>query len=296
MISPEIHCRCYATSSIFMLNMSPSHGKIRKVSACTADWFKMKGRGLSGVLTIEWADQKWWHFPEYEGYTSWAGLEVEKKERLEEKKNCYTDRETFFHDAALHPPSVTFHKSTLVSQTRTMSLTVKHVIITVVIDLHVKQKPKPKIKPRETFDVGVLATGTHHPGSGCCTSCMRSRRPLYVQTPLQPHPPSPDGPASRRHTRRRVPEDTLGENANARWMSHRGTAETTGYCNLCDLLTTMSSSVTRGWRLFTVIFVPSNGLKAGWNRNMKPHDQARRIRIVFQSSSVQLTENVFKFQ
>lgn len=31
----------------------------------------------------------------------------------------------------------------------------------------------------------------------------------------------------------------------------------------CDLLTTMSSSVTRGCRLFTVIFVPSRGLKAG---------------------------------
>lgn len=152
-----------------------------------------------------------------------------------------------------------------------MSLTVKRVIITVVIDLHVKQKPKPKIKPRETFDGGVLALGTHHPGSGCCTSCMRSRRPLYVQTPLQPHPPSPDGPASRLHTRRRVPVDKSVENTNRRWMSHRGTAElgcipniTKGYCDLYDLLTTMSSSVTRGCRLFTVIFVPSNGLKAGW--------------------------------
>lgn len=29
-------------------------------------------------------------------------------------------------------------------------------------------------------------------------------------------------------------------------------------------LTTMSSSVTRGWRLLTVILVPSKGLTAGW--------------------------------
>lgn len=55
------------------------------------------------------------------------------------------------------------------------------------------------------FDVCVLATGTYRPGSGCCTSCTRSRRPLCVQTPLRPRPPSRDEPASRPRTRRTAP-------------------------------------------------------------------------------------------
>lgn len=97
------------------------------------------------------------------------------------------------------------------------------IIITVVTDLHVKQKPEPK-NPESHFDVCVLATGTHRPGSGCCTSCMRSRRPLYVQTPLQPHPPSPDELASRLRTRRTVPVDKLMDSANTHWMSHHRTA------------------------------------------------------------------------
>lgn len=89
-----------------------------------------------------------------------------------------------------------------------------------VIDLHIEQNTEPS----KSLDVCVLATGTYRPGSGCCTSCMRSRRPLCVQTPLQPHPPSLDELASRPHTHRIVPACKWMKHTNTHCMSHHSTA------------------------------------------------------------------------
>lgn len=122
------------------------------------------------------------------------------------------------------------------------------------------------------FDVRVLATGTYRPGSGCCTSCTRLRRPLCVQTPLRPRPPSRDELASRPRTRRTAPAAKRTTDKHTHRMNHCSIAAQSplqrqrggGSWDRPDALTTMSSSVTRGCRLFTVIFVPSKGLTTGW--------------------------------
>lgn len=119
-------------------------------------------------------------------------------------------------------------------------------------------------KHREQVDACILATGTHRPGSGCCTFCTRSRRPLYVQTPLRPRPPSPAALVSGRRTRRTVPVDKHATDEPPCIILILNISTHTVTCDQCDLLTTMSSSVTRGCRLFTVIFVPSKGLNTGW--------------------------------
>lgn len=154
------------------------------------------------------------------------------------------------------------------------------------------------------FDVRVLATGTYRPGSGCCTSCTRSRRPLCVQTPLRPRPPSRDEPASRPRTRRTAPaaktehrqthRQAHTQDESRQRRSAESITKTKGGASWDrpDALTTMSSSVTRGCRLFTVIFVPSKGLTTGWgdtrhcvitptDSNQLKYEETRRILVVY---------------
>lgn len=89
---------------------------------------------------------------------------------------------------------------------------------------------------------------------------MRSQRLLYEQTQLQPRPLWPAVPSSRHHIHRTVPVDKRG---GEKWRRNHGTIHGLWTFNMWKSLTTMSSSVTLGWRLFTVIFVPSKGLKVG---------------------------------
>lgn len=208
--------------------------------------------------------------------------------REEEKirKKSYTERNSFSREQWCCSTSTFSDLQQKHKHATMMSSTRKRVIITVVIDLHVKLTPQPQIKPRETFDAAVLATGTHHPGSGCCTSCTRSRRPLYVRTPLQPRQPSPDGPASRLHTRRRAPVDESVENTNTQRMSHRGTEAlgcvpniTEGYCDLCGFTHNYVFLCDSGMQVVHRYFCPLQWAESRLERNMKPHDQALGIKV-----------------
>lgn len=142
-----------------------------------------------------------------------------------------------------------------------MVLSVKDV--TIVIDLHVKQKPEA-----QTTISCVCPSHWHSP------SRQRLLYFLYALTAssLRTNTTSAT-PTFTRRARFKAPHTQNSSCGQTRMMSHYsatalGTQLNTkynkdDYCNQCDLLTTMSSSVTRGCRLFTVIFVPSNGLKAG---------------------------------
>lgn len=86
-----------------------------------------------------------------------------------------------------------------------------------VSDLHMDHSSGPTMP----FDVRLLAAGTYRPGSGCCTSCMRSRRPLCVRTPLRPRPPWRDELSSGPRTRRTAPaaERSGDKHTNAGWVT-----------------------------------------------------------------------------
>lgn len=138
------------------------------------------------------------------------------------------------------------------------------------------------------FNSRTLAAGTYRPGSGCCTSCTRSRRPLCVRTPLRPRPPSPGELASRPRIRRTAPaghtgtgdrdrerdRDTHTKDESQMHQQQHTVRSGGGGASWnqgvgWEALTTMSSSVTRGCRLFTVILVPSKGLTTGWKDSIE---------------------------
>lgn len=103
---------------------------------------------------------------------------------------------------------------------------------------------------------GVLFTHKHH------FSHAHLRQPCSLQ-----------GPA---HTEQLLRTNRRGVQTHTEWVIVAlGTALNSKYIKrsleIRDLLTTMSSSVTRGCRLFTVIFVPSKGLKAGWKEMWQKH-------------------------
>lgn len=131
------------------------------------------------LLTIIWADQKWWRFPECEGCTSLVDL---RKTRWQDQKDG-GERDTELW-LLMTSSDLLIHESHN--------------------DIKNKQTADLQSVLHSGTDLRVLAT--HRPDSGCCTSCRRSRHPLYEQTPPQPCPASLAVLASRPHTHRTVPE------------------------------------------------------------------------------------------
>lgn len=90
---------------------------------------------------------------------------------------------------------------------------------------------------------GVLFAYKHHFGHAHLDETSTLQGSAHAEQLLQTNRP-PRGESLQCHSRETVEA----------WWDRRGA------------LTTMSSSVTRGCRLFTVIFVPSRGLTTGWRK------------------------------
>lgn len=101
---------------------------------------------------------------------------------------------------------------------------------------------------------GVLFAYKHHFGHAHLRETSPLQGPAHAEQLLQPKR------TTDKHTGKRTHRMNHGSvAAQSPLQRQRGAS-----WDRPDALTTMSSSVTRGCRLFTVIFVPSRGLTTGW--------------------------------
>lgn len=189
-------------------------------------WYEMKSNVLR-LLTIKWADQKWWHSPVYEGYISWAGLKVEEVTLTHKlltilwcsiTSMIWTLLLKHCSAAEIQEDLQTLFDNKLFSCDHWLKFALKCATpVRTCSHCPAWKKGARALITQNAVSVRVLANGTHRPGSGCCTSCMHSQHPLCEQTPLRPHPPWPGELASRHRTHRTAPADKV-----SMAVSHRG--------------------------------------------------------------------------